>query len=371
MAKPKSPTTILNFLKTAKTAYQKAKPDPKSKPELRHKEIVKDLQRLKVMAAKKASGEAPAKLAKPFEARKRLLLKKITAHRKSLNSGAEQNKDPNKAQLTAYIKKLLKLTVAVLGLEFATVTTAPDALDLNTLEEGNQAELDRLDALSDDEARALESEDNLAIEASEEEEVEGQEGQPVSEGSTTTEKPQPKLDAKASIEVVKKFLSLKGPFDQAVARKGPQVAQLQAQHERIRELLDGKEFAEAAAALPALEALINTAQKGGPTTEGPGRAVVGWQAARVEATNTLRRLEALVAKTRHPLAGQTVTVIENVVKRLAAEVKTKQQAADLTKYLEGDADVSDLESTPVEGTTYSIRPALLKALQALQGQLPT
>src|SRR5262249_55208638 len=102
----------------------------------------------------------------------------------------------------------------------------------------------------------------------------------------------------------------------------------------------------------------------------PGRAMVGWQAARVEATQTLRRLETLVAKTRHPLAGQTVALIEGLVKRLAAEIKTKQQAVDLATYLETDPDVSDLEDEPVEGTMYSIRPKLLHALQALQEQLP-
>jgi hypothetical protein len=203
----------------------------------------------------------------------------------------------------------------------------------------------------------------------ESEEGESEEGQapPVPPPSPPGTKPQ----AVAGIEVVKKFLALKPSFDQAVARKGPDVAKLQALHERIKGLLDRREFAEAATALPELEALIAKAQAGGPTSEGPGRAVVGWQAARTEATHTLRKLEALVAKTKHPIAGETVTLLEAVIKRLSGEVKTKQQAQDLAHYLEADQDVADLEETPVEGTTYSIRPALLKALQALQGQLPT
>jgi hypothetical protein len=360
MAKPKSPATILNFLKVAKGAYQQHKPDPKSKAETRHKEIVKDLQRLKVMAAQKpASG---ARLAAPFEARKRLLLRKVTVHRKKLNSPAEQKEDPNKPHLAAYVKKLLKLTVAVLGLDFATVTAAEESLDLNALEEGNPAELDALDTLTDAEAHALESADNLDLPES----GDGEEGPAHTEAPADAGNGKP--TAPSGIEILKKFLALKGPFDQAVARKGPDVPQLQALFERIRGLLDHREFAQAAPLLPELETLIARGQAAGPAAG--GKAVVGWQAARVEATHTLRQLETLVAKTKHPLAGETVALIENMLKRLPPEIKTKEQAVDLARYLETDSDVSDLEDTPVEGTTYSIRPALVKALQALQEQLP-
>src|SRR5437763_17216461 len=103
MATPQSPVTILNLLKKAKLGYQTTKPKPATKPELRHKEVVKGLQRLREMAKKKDTPDG-AKLAKPFAARKKLLLKKLTEHRKKLNSPAEKKEDANAAQLPAYLK---------------------------------------------------------------------------------------------------------------------------------------------------------------------------------------------------------------------------------------------------------------------------
>ena len=43
---------------------------------------------------------------------------------------------------------------------------------------------------------------------------------------------------------------------------------------------------------------------------------------------------------------------------------------DVTNYLATDDEVSDLEDIVLGGVTYSIRPALVKALTALQEQLP-
>src|SRR5262249_50077770 len=122
MAAIQSPTTILTLFKKAKTTYQKKPPDPKSKPELRHQEIVKDLRRLRQMAQKK--GTAGPAMAKPFAARKKLLLKKMAEHRRKLNAAKEKDQDANKAQLPAYLKAMNRLTVAVLKLDYATVTAA-------------------------------------------------------------------------------------------------------------------------------------------------------------------------------------------------------------------------------------------------------
>jgi len=51
------------------------------------------------MARMKSSGPGGGKLVKPFNARKKILLKKLTEHRKKLNTTAEKNADPNKGQL--------------------------------------------------------------------------------------------------------------------------------------------------------------------------------------------------------------------------------------------------------------------------------
>ena len=154
-----SPATILALLKKAKTAYQKKEPDPKDKPELRHKEIVAGLQRLRELAQKKTAGANGAALAGPFSARQKILLKLLTEHRKKLN-GTDKNADPNKAQLPAYVKALLKLTNALLGLEFARVTAAEEAgINLEELEEGDPAVLDGLDSLNAADLKALEQQD--------------------------------------------------------------------------------------------------------------------------------------------------------------------------------------------------------------------
>ena len=154
-----SPATIIALLKRAKTAYQKVKPDPKTKPELRLNDIVKDLQRLQDIVRKKAN-KGSDKLVKPFNARKRIVLKKLTEHRKSINTTAEKKVDGNTAQLPAFIKALLKITTAVLRLNFATATPDEEKISLEGLEEGNLVELDKLDQLSNEELNNLEREDS-------------------------------------------------------------------------------------------------------------------------------------------------------------------------------------------------------------------
>ena len=154
-----SPATIIALLKRAKTAYQKVKPDPKTKPELRYNDIVKDLQRLQDIVRKKAN-KGSDKLVKPFNARKRIVLKKLTEHRKSINTTAEKKVDGNTAQLPAFIKALLKITTAVLRLNFATATPDEEKISLEGLEEGNLVELDKLDQLSNEELNNLEREDS-------------------------------------------------------------------------------------------------------------------------------------------------------------------------------------------------------------------
>jgi hypothetical protein len=156
MATVKSPATILRLLNRAKTTYQKEKPDANSAPEKRHKPIVDGLKRLTEMARKKASG---ADLRKPFLARKRLLLKGMTEHRKKLSSSGEKAADANKAQLPAYLKALIRLTRGVLALDWPTVIEGEEEVNLDALEEGNVAELDSLDQISDADLKELEAQD--------------------------------------------------------------------------------------------------------------------------------------------------------------------------------------------------------------------
>jgi len=174
------------------------------------------------------------------------------------------------------------------------------------------------------------------------------------------------------IAVVKRLVALTSDYKAALARLGPNGSALQALYEKTRQLVDAKKFSQAALGLDALEKKVAEAKTApaGAGTGGPGKAVGGWQNARVEAINQIRKLQTLVVKTKHRLVGETVRVIEGIVKQLAPEIKTKQQAAGLAKYLATDPEVSDLEGTVLGGVSFSIRPRLVNALAALQNQLP-
>jgi hypothetical protein len=101
-----------------------------------------------------------------------------------------------------------------------------------------------------------------------------------------------------------------------------------------------------------------------------GRGVVGWKAARVEARDRLRKLEALLAKTKHPLAGETVGMIEGVLKKFDVDIADKAGVEKLKAHLNSDRDIADLESVQANGESFGIRATLLKALDGLAAQLP-
>jgi hypothetical protein len=262
MAAIQSPATILTLFKKAKTTYQKKPPDPKSKPELRHQEIVKDLGRLRQMAQKKDTA-GPA-LAKPFAARKKLLLKKMAEHRRKLDAAKEKDQDANKSQLPAYLKAMNRLTVAVLKLDYATVTAAEETnIHLDGLEEGDPAELAGLENLSADDLRALEQEDSATLPETDDEgaETDGETPSsiPVPPPQPETKRPPP---AVSGVAVVKRLLELTNPCKQAIARKGPQAARMQTLYDQARTAVDAKDFAKAGAALDALEPLLAAPTEG-------------------------------------------------------------------------------------------------------------
>src|SRR5207253_1298303 len=107
MAELRSPGTIFNLLRKAKTAYQKKPPGPKDEAEVRHKKIVQDLKVLRMYARKEASG---ADLAQAFAAVKLALYKRLKKHYQLLKKG--RARDENKAQLPRFLKTLGVLTLA-------------------------------------------------------------------------------------------------------------------------------------------------------------------------------------------------------------------------------------------------------------------
>jgi hypothetical protein len=386
MAKIQSPATVAVLLKKAKATYQKKKPDVKSKPEARHAAVVKDLQRLRLMARQKSAG---AQLAKPFEARKRLLLKRLTEHRKKLNSAQEKNEDANKAQLPAYLKALLRLTVALVRLDYASLSAAEETVNLEGLEDGDPAELDRLDELSEEALQALEREDdaNLPAGAGEEEDEEpsvAPTARPAPSGTavlkrllaltgaykealarkdpeaaglqglydrtrkliddkdfvqadTTLDELESLLAAPRAtsapapagggVAVVKRLLALTGPYNAALARKGPEAVRLQGLYGKARALVDGKDFAPAVAVLDELEVLLAPAGKPGAGTDPtvkPGQTAAAWNAARAAIDQQISRLQSALQQTKDP---DFLYLAENGPRKLAKQLQAGLEAA--------------------------------------------
>jgi hypothetical protein len=109
-----------------------------------------------------------------------------------------------------------------------------------------------------------------------------------------------------------------------------------------------------------------------PTPEdSKAKAVQLWRLARKDATTTLTRLHAVVAKSGHELAEETVDLIVEIAARIAKPIKTTEKAQDLANYLSKNDDINDLEQLAIDGKSYSIRPKLLKALAVLQKHLLT
>jgi hypothetical protein len=164
------------MLKTAKTKYQRTAPDLKRRPALkapeeRHANIDKDMRRLRAMAQKKGGG---ANLAKQFNARRRILLKRLTEHRKKLNSPSEKENDPNAGYVPNYIKQLLKIQRALAEMDYPSLQAAEEEdVSLDAMPEGNVSEMDQLGQLSDDEMRTFEQEDSGEL-AEEEEKPDGE-----------------------------------------------------------------------------------------------------------------------------------------------------------------------------------------------------
>jgi hypothetical protein len=128
------------------------------------------------------------------------------------------------------------------------------------------------------------------------------------------------------------------------------------------------DYGKATQGLDALEKLLR--QPAAPAAAAPGRAKVGWQVARVDATNQLQKLAAAAAKTKHPLAGGVAVRLMNIVQELKREMNTRGDIAAMTTYLNTSPDVNDVEAFKADGLGCNFRPHLFQALKALAPELP-
>lgn len=104
-----------------------------------------------------------------------------------------------------------------------------------------------------------------------------------------------------------------------------------------------------------------------PTPISP-EAVAGWQAARVQIVNAIRKVATVVAKTKDEEAGKVAVMLEGIVKNLTPNPASPEQVTDLERYLREDKIVAAAEQVPAAIGALRIREPLLEALQQLKSR---
>jgi hypothetical protein len=323
MANIQNPATVITLLKNAKGIYQKVKPDAKGKPELRYKAIVKDLQRLLEIAREK-SETGGAKLVKPFNARKKILLQKLTEHRKKINSAPEKNADFNKGQLYGFTKALVKCTLAILHLDFNTLKAEEETgVNLADLPEGDPAAINALDALSAADLAALEQEDNAELPETGGAEIptaakpERETPVPAETAGQKESRPEARPVAVDGVAVLKRFFAMTGDYQTAVARPGPHVAVLQTQQQQVRGFLDARDFAAANKAMDQLGTLLTRIQsETGAKPVSPTPPPDGASAIK-------KRLDAMLGDIKTALAGPKKAPLQALLVKIQSLINNK------------------------------------------------
>ena len=130
------------------------------------------------------------------------------------------------------------------------------------------------------------------------------------------------------------------------------------------------EFEEANDTIDEIEAALEEGDDLGATkpAESPADAhadaMAGWQAERTAAVTSLKAVAARIAAARHPSSTKALIEINGVMKNLTPEPASRQQVAELQRYLGSDDVVNDVCSL-----AHDIRTPLLRALGRLQAQL--
>jgi hypothetical protein len=96
----------------------------------------------------------------------------------------------------------------------------------------------------------------------------------------------------------------------------------------------------------------------------------GWAATRASVIATLRRLEGAIRAMKDPLSTPAIILIKSITMNLTAQPATKQQVAELRRYVETDTILEDAEEPNGFGIAVDIRKPLAAALAALDKAMP-
>ena len=118
---------------------------------------------------------------------------------------------------------------------------------------------------------------------------------------------------------------------------------------------------------------ISVAPATAPPHPSPSRqsGLAGWQAARATALTTLRALEAAIRRMDVPERDGAVILLRAIQANLTEAPTTRQQVAELQRYIETDDIVAEAEDPNGFGIKVELRRPLLAALAGLREQPET
>jgi hypothetical protein len=95
-----------------------------------------------------------------------------------------------------------------------------------------------------------------------------------------------------------------------------------------------------------------------------------WQAARVGAVNQLRKIQTAILKTKDADSAVAIRLLEDIVKRLAPNLESRQSVIELERYLATDPVVARVEvPNDWQGCEQNLRGSLLPVLARLREEL--
>jgi hypothetical protein len=167
----------------------------------------------------------------------------------------------------------------------------------------------------------------------------------------------------AGSEVTKRFNALAGAIKAAL--KGPDAARVQTLTVAANGLLRGNDYAQAGKVVDELEPLLAGVVP--PAALPLADALAAWKAARERVVKRLRRTADKITATGDPDAPAAVIELLSIVKNLTPRPATRQQVAELDRYLRTDDVITAAEEViPPDFDTPAVRGPLLAALEQIR-----
>jgi hypothetical protein len=352
-----NPGHLLNFYISTKKLYDKGtKPkDVNQSGEKQSTNLKKSLKGLKECAS---TGLTTPEQKEDFLAAKEFAVQNLTKYCRFLHN----NKSGDEKKHTQFTANLKRLTVVVKNLDV-------NDIDCTDVPEGEAVELGALDDVS-----TADLDKELAGP-----ETKGEEKSSGTNGShPTTGGQQPAQATTAATEARKK--------EEEKARTTPPVDEKKAQWKER----DARFVPHLKAFLQAGTGDIDGVKKlyGGATTaagkgsydvangildrleplivKGAVGGMVGWQKARIEVINQIRKLQTSLMKTKHPDDAQIAKILESVPSGLQTNPDSEENLKALETYVATDDTISKAEMSNPWGIKIVIREPLMKALAGLK-----